>query len=448
MPTNMSNIINAIRDEIVKYGTIENLNKFNSQDEEPPLSSGHEFTRNRKMPLRDFLGFLIWPKAESLTVELFNYSELIGKDNVTKNDFSHRRKFIPYGYIRSLNKSIVRTYYDKNDRIDTWNGHILLAGDGTTYAIPTTEKLKESFMQGRRSGRVDQPLARGIVVKDVLNGLIVASDMECYGRDEIKLLIDELDDIPSVINDLHPVIILDRKYCAYTLISKLMQSKMDFVIRVKGRFNKDVDDFVGSGLREAIITLHPAITTVKKLRRLYGADIKTDDLKVKLVRLKNNIIVMTSLLNESIDGDYESDIYHKRWDDETTIGFVKNNLQVEIFTGVSDNSVRQDFYSKTITYNLLSVMIEQAARMRHASTAGKGLRKYRINRNVALGIFKILSPEFLHNDKGFNTPLTKMLTQMSRYTTEVIPGRHNPRLFRGIKRSGKYLTLTNYARVI
>lgn len=448
MSTYFSNTINALRDEIVKFGSVENLAKFNSRCNEESDASGGEFTRNRKMPLKDLLAFMIWPKAESLTVELLNYSELIGEDNVTKNDFSRRRKYIPYSYIKYLNRKIIGTYYMKKGGIDTWNGHILLAGDGTTYSVPSTEKLKESFMQGRKSGQSDQPLARGVVVKDVLNGIIISSDMECYGRDEISLLIDELDDIPTAVDSRHPVIILDRKYCAYTLISKLISLKIDFIIRVKSKFNESVDGFADSDRREQTVTLHPASTTMKKLKRLYGPDTKTDDFKVKLVRLGNGIVVMTSLLKEAIATDEESEIYHKRWDDETTIGFVKNNLQVEIFSGMSKNCVMQDFYSKTIAYNLLSVLVEQAARMRQASISDKSLKKYQINRNVALGIFKLFMPQFFHNETDFNTVLTTMLNQMSRYTTAVIPDRHNPRVFRNIKHSGKYITLTNYARVI
>lgn len=449
MPNKICNIINALKAQIVKYGSLKNLEAFNKKhpDAAKLLPKG-AFTRNRKMPLSDLMSFMIWPRAESLSLELLNFSQLIHTKDVTKNDFSTRRKFIHYSYLKEMSSDIMSLRYDVTYNIDRWKGHLLLAADGTTYSIPATDKLKASFMEGRKVGCGDQPLARGIIIKDVLNGLIVASNMEGYGRDEIQLLQDELSTLPECIKRERPLLILDRKYCAYTLLSKLLSLGYDFIIRVKSRFNEEVDSFAASDKNEQIVTLHPASTTVKKIRRLYGAYAPTDNFKVKLVRLKTGIIVMTSLLSESVTDEAVSDLYHKRWDDETTIGFVKNNLQVEIFSGISVNSVEQDFYSKTISYNILSMLVAQAAEKRHERKPNLDRSTYKINWNIALGIFKIFMPKILHSKRDFNSMTDEMLTRMASYVTAVVPDRSNHRAFRKIKHSGKYITLTNYARAI
>lgn len=449
MSTTHCDINNALKAQIVKYGSLKNLENFNSRHPEAAkrLPQG-AFTRSRKMPLADLITFMIWPKAESIPIELLNYSQLINKKDVTKNDFSIRRRFIDYSYMKEMGNDIIRVRYNGDSAIDHWKGHLLLAGDGSTFSIPATDELKAAFLEGRKTGRGDQPLARGIVIKDVLNGIIVAANLEGYGRDEIQLLVDGVSSLPECITRENPALILDRKYCAYTLLSKLLSLGYDFIIRVKSRFSEEVDRFADSDRSEQIVTLHPALATVKKLRRLYGADAITDNFKVKLVRLKTGIIVMTSLLSESITDEVMSDIYHKRWDDETTIGFFKNNLQVEIFSGISVNCVEQDFYSKTISYNILSMMVAQAAKKRHECKPNEDSNAVRINWNIALGIFKLFMPAILQSESNFNSLVDEMLTKMATHVTAIVPGRSNHRVFRKIKHNGKYITLTNYARAI
>lgn len=167
-----------------------------------------------------------------------------------------------------------------------------------------------------------------------------------------------------------------------------MQDKIDFIIRVKERFNKQIDDFIHSTDKVRDVILNPAPTTLKKLSRLYGGK-DYSSFKVRLVRMSETVVVMTSVTDVPVDEE-PHDLYHKRWDDETTIGFFKNNLQVEIFSGISDTAIRQDFISKVITYNLIAVLIRQAAMLRHDN------KPRQINRNIALGIFK---PE-LHGCHG------------------------------------------------
>ena len=435
-----STILNAIQSQIVKYGKLENLKKFNSKHPDGGQIPAGTFARNRQMSFTDLINFLLYPRSKSTDIELLEYSHLIGKPNVNKSDFSRRRRYVPAAYLKDLNRSAVAAVYRKC-AVNTWKGHLLLAGDGTTYSLPNTPAIRLRYLQGRRTGRGEQALGRGIVLKDVLNDVVVASNMECYGKDEIRLLRDELENLPPEVMRLMPTVFIDRKFCAYTLIARMMQLNIGFIIRVKSRFNSEVDEFISSGKKVAQVDLHPASTTSKKLNRLYGkSDYST--FRVSLVRLPGDVIVMTSLDGSLFSGT-ATDIYHARWNDETTIGFFKNCLQVEIFSGISDNAIQQDFHAKTILYNVLSALCQQAAMMRHDDA------DRRINRNVALGILKLNAILALTGkNKANNTNLLFVLNEIMRFTTPIKKHRSNPRLFRKIKHSGKYITLYNYRRAI
>lgn len=435
------NIINTVTSKIVKFGNVENLKNFcKSHPEYNSMSSGC-FTRNRTLSFKNLLSFLIYPRSKSTEIELLEYSHLIGKPNVNKSDFSRRRRLIPADYIKAISREIVCGFYGLSSRVKKWHGHLLLAGDGTTYSLPNTPQVKEMYLQGRKTGKSEQALARGVVLKDVLNDTIIASNMECYGKDEISLLLDEINALPDAVMAMKPVVILDRKYCAYTLLEPLMRKNIGFIIRVKERFNKDVDSFIASGEALRDVTLTPASASIKKLKRLYGKD-AAGEFPVRLVRLSDNVVVMTTIKDETLLQP-QGGIYRLRWNVETTIGFVKNNLQVEIFSSSVDNSMRQDFHARTIQYNLLSFLCHQAAELRHDDN------DRRINRNVALGILKLEFGIFINdNPHSFNNSLTRLLNLMLRFTTPVKPDRHNPRLFRKIKHSGKYITLHNYREAI
>lgn len=435
-----SGIINNVRSEIVKYSDLENLKKFYISHPEYGKMDDGCMTRSRKFPFHDLLNFLLYPRAKSTDIELLEFSHLIGKDNVNKSDFSKRRRLIPAEYLKALHSDIIGDIYSAGSPAK-WHEHLLLAADGTTYSLPNTPGIKEKYLQGRMTGKGQQALARGIVLKDVLNDVIVASNMESYGRDEIQLLRDEIKEIPNVIRSMHPVVILDRKYCAYTMLASFVEQGLDFIVRVKERFNAEVDSFIYSGQSGRDITLRPSSATIKKLRRLYGQNVICE-FPVRLVRISDNVVVMTSIKDVPLR-QTNPDIYHLRWLVETTIGFVKNNLQIEIFSSSLDNSIRQDFHARVIQYNILSLMCHQAAELRHDD------KERRINRNDALGILKLEFGLFLQKrHSSFNKDLHKVLIEMARFTVPIKPDRHNPRVFRKIKHSGKYITLHNYREAI
>ena len=257
----VSTILNSVRKEIVKYGKVETVKKFiNSHPICQKVING-SFTRTRNMPLPELLRFILMPRTKSSSVDLLEYSHITGANRVNKSDFSKRRRLLPYGYIKSLYCDITRSIYGSFIP-SRWNDYLLLAGDGTTYSLPNTDTIRKIYLEGRKTGRGEQALARGIVLKDVLNDIVVSSNMECYGKDEIALLLDELGALPHEVLSWNPVIVLDRKFCAHTLIGKMMQMGLNFIVRVKERFNSEVDAFIKSGAKQADVVLRPASTTV------------------------------------------------------------------------------------------------------------------------------------------------------------------------------------------
>ena len=132
---------------------------------------------------------------------------------------------------------------------------------------------------------------------------------------------------------------------------------------------------------------------------MYGTD--ATHYKVRLVRCSADVVVMTSLLTDNAitndtfevaPSDYArqqmTNAYSRRWTDETTIGFLKNNLEIEIFSSTRPDTMYQDFYSKIINYNIVTLLAKAAAEMR-LSRKKCHVHKLGINRNDTLGIVAI-----------------------------------------------------------
>lgn len=453
--TTSVNYINVLSQTFVKFTDCNNLKNF-CREHGISLDKS-SFTRERIFSLKTLMGLVLYPKARSIFIDELAYLESIGRKGASVAAFSKRRRLIPSGYIEAFHADMLSNIYRSGVAPERWNGHLLLACDGTTYTMPDIRSMKDYFLKGRKTGHSNQPLERGVVIKDVANDIIIGANMECYGEDETKLAVRILEDLPKDVSELSPVVIFDRKYCAYTLIDRLFSKHIDFIIRVKRKFNAEVDKFFVSDLKEQIVDLYPVAQTRKRLRHMYGSE--ATHYRVRLVRCSADVVVMTSLLTDSAIADDTLDdtpshyavqqmanAYTRRWTDETTIGFLKNNLQVEIFSSTNPNTMYQDFYSKVINYNIVTLLAKAAAEMR-LSRKKSHMHRLGINRNDTLGIvaIKFWRALILNNLKKV---WPDMLNQIGRNTFPIIPNRHNPRVFRYIKTSGKYVTMTNYKEAI
>lgn len=451
--TSSSDYINVLRDTFVKFADYKNLKNFCSAYglDLPPGA----FTRDRIFTQKVLLGFILYPKHRSLFIDELSFLGSLGRANASAAAFSRRRTLIPDSYIREFHKSLVSDIYGRGLAPERWNGHALFACDGTTYTMPDTRQMKDYFLQGRKTGHSQQPLARGVVIKDVANDIVIGANMECYGEDETRLAVRLLEDLPEGVSKLSPVVVFDRKYCAYTLIDRLLTLRIDFIVRVKRKFNSRVDRFLESGKKEEIVELRPGKATIKKLRHLYGST--ACRYRVRLVRCSDDVAVMTSLLSRDAvsadtvespeaSGSALSEAYALRWTDETSIGFLKNNLEVEIFSSTRPAMMYQDFYCKLVNYNIVTLLAKAAAAER-LPRKKRPAHKVGINRNDTLGIVAIMFWKSLVLD-NLKEVWTDMLNQIGRNTCPIIPDRHNLRAFRKIKTSGKYVTMTNYKEAV
>lgn len=79
-------------------------------------------------------------------------------------------------------------------------------------------------------------------------------------------------------------------------------------------------------------------------------------------------------------------LYFKRWDIETYYEILKNRLSLENFTGLSTNSILQDFYATIFISNLESILTDNINEQLKEKTNIKYTQK--VNKSVSFNIIK------------------------------------------------------------
>ena len=400
-------------------------------------NSGKDFTRNRKLPFSSLILFMLNLVKQTLQKELTNFISLISssKENITKSAFSQSRKKLRAEAFIELNETLIESFYEDDD-FKKWKGFRLLAIDGTCLTLPQSNEIIKDFGFAKNNVNPESiiPMAKVSSFYDLLNGIIIDSQIDQYKISEFMLAINHLDKVGK--NDL---IILDRGYAATWFFIYMNLKNVDYIVRLQRNFLQEFDSFWNSKKMSEIITLERC--SEKSIKALEILGIKFESFKIRLVKviLENGEIevLATSLLDEEKYHYAEfKDLYFSRWGIETNYDHLKNNVAIENFTGLSTLSVTQDFFANMFIVNLQSVIINDV--QTEIDEEKKETKyEYKINRNLSLGFMKdrVIKILLSNNSKGYEE-LKKL------FKLEPVPIRNGRKFERKFKLTKRKYSIT------
>jgi len=392
-------------------------------------TSKKAFTRTRKMPFTKLVLFMINNVKLTIQKELANFMDLVsGKTSITKSAYSQSRvQLKPEAFI-DLNNIIVEEFYVDNT-FNLWKGHRLCAIDGSTVNLPYSEDIVETFGTIENKSRLTLPSARISSFYDVLNDIILDSQIEQYNIAEYDLAIKHFP--KHLKNDL---IIFDRGYGAIWWFYYLHSKDIDYVVRVQQNFIREIDDFWNSDemSRTMEITRCPRKSEEQMQKR--GLTFTPFSVRFVKVILPNGEIevLATSLLDEEKYPTSEfGKLYFKRWSIEVNYDHLKNNIELENFTGLSSVTIRQDFFANMLIANIQALIARDAQRELEGEKKHTKW-KYKVNRNLSLGFMKDrIVKIFMRNDPNYLEELKKLF---KLEPVPIRPGRKYNRRFHATKR--------------
>ena len=434
---------------------INDLNEFfqkTMSDKETKMryvNKATDFTRKRSLSFSNMVALHINLLKKSLSVELESFFSHIGSAPVTKSAFCQQRKKLNPVFFQDWNDTLVSSYYRNcQGQERRWREFRVFAIDGTKLSLPNTPALRQYFGYSTNQHGTKSATARASVLYDVLNKLVVKSKL-CLLEEAERTTACEL--IPFLDKD--DLLLLDRGYPSFMLFYLLINRQdCHFVMRTQANFSKVVDEFRSSGKKDETITLKATYKAIRNLKNQSVEISPETEVKVRLVRIRlddgQDEILITNLYDtKAYTLPVLKELYFLRWPVETTYGYLKNELQVECFSGISPISIEQDFYANIFVFNLQAVIEEGCEEYVQAVNRQRTI-KYKINKNVCWSLMKgRVIDLFLHAEQaGY---LLKELTSLfERYLEPDRPGRKFTRTKKSIKLLGKYVTFTNYKRAV
>lgn len=406
-------------------------------------SSDADFTRIRKLPFDKLVLMIARLNKKTLGIELANYfSEINEPSPCSVSAFCQRRSKLLPSFFHSWNMVLHLSYYlyCKNS-VKRWRKYRLIASDGSGVSLVKTKSLEGYFGgQSNQTGSFVQ--GKTFFCYDVLNGMIIHSGLYPYRYGEHNMAYDAVE-----LYEDDMLIIYDRNFCSYKMVALhlLREKEIKFIIRAQ-ETQLHVKKFIASGATSSETWLEPGPAAIKGMKKSGFIITKNNLIKIRLVRVELTDKVEVLMTNLWEDEGHKTsdfkDLYNMRWGIETNIGFQKNIMQLESFSGLTAISVLQDFYASVFIANLYAVLKKEAQQIISRTTAH---RKYpmQINNNKAFGKMKsYIIPLFIGGR------IRQLIEQLNEYfIRDPLPiraGRSFKRERKNRQSNSKFRTFTNF----
>ena len=410
--------------------------------------SDKAFTRKRNLPFSTLVLMILNLPKRSLSIELHSFFSHINRAGCGKSAFSMQRSKLKAFFFQLWNEVLIRGFYQYyGSRVKRWKGFIMLAFDDSTISLPNTTELGKIYGYTSNGAGRYGVAACGCVMYDALNKLILDSKLLPYQTSERSVVMEQLKHAPS-----DSLLTFDRGYPCFWLFYLLLQkTDCKFIMRASKNFNQVVKTFLQSPEQDQTATFHPSSKSIKQMKQ-FGLTITQEtfvNLRIVKIPLKSGEteILITNLDDSQIYSLQDlKEAYFLRWKVETCFSTLKNQLQIEIFSGIRQLCVEQDFFANLFVHNLQSI-IEKQCEDSVAKVNQKRMHNYQINKNISLGIPKNRIVDMFLEDNPQEVML-ELQALFRLYLEPVRPNRTYPRIQKTIQESGKHKTFTNYKRAI
>lgn len=373
------------------------------------------------MTFQDVFLIILRRSVRSLQLLLNDFCEKTDLDSVSTSAFCQaRKKFKHTAFIELLEDHTVPQFYEYEH--ETYKSHRLVAIDGSIIRLPNSKEIAKEFGTVKDKNRYHttvHPEAKASVVYDLLNKIPLHGVLARARTNDCVLAEKHLCALQK--NDL---VVADRAYASYKLFSRLKSLEVDFVIRApRRRFADGAGLFKDDSVASKTIELRAHDNLAKDETLLNSIPTRF----VRVILPNNEIeVLITSLVDEQrYPTESFKELYRKRWGIETYYFTLKSRLALEHFTGLSVESIKQDFHSTLYVSALESILIQDAEEV---LSEKKTKYPQKVNKNISFGMIKEYAFEIIYDPSTNSEIKQKKLTDLfMQNPTLVRAGRNNPR---------------------
>lgn len=338
---------------LVSMQLIENLKKKILYDKEflgRARMHKNNFTRQRLLPFSLVMCMVLRLIRVSLQNEVENIFKWlrIPKKPPTGEAFSKARNRIRWEAFEELFQDGVNWRCEYEHRI-TWHGYRVSAIDGTKLALPVDRKKELLRKYGGMGANGTSPTAQGSVLYDIYNDLIIDAKIAPLTTSERVLAMQHIERLTKQKDFGKELIIFDRGYPSFDLLRDLEDKRITYVMRVKRGFNADIDMLPP--------TCDKLIGISSPYKDKWGFHARV--LKFALSSGETEVLI-TNEFDKRMGIKAFKALYFKRWPVESEYDIVKNKLEIEHFSGLSENTIKQEFYATMFMANFAACVAREA----------------------------------------------------------------------------------------
>jgi hypothetical protein len=357
------------------------------------------------MAFQNVILFVLRGFNSNTQIALNRFSEQIfGQVEVmTQQAMSKARSHFDHSPFERLFRDIVGQRYCGEHEINLWHGYQIFAVDGSDIALPKMPGLLEAF--GGTGRNADSPTAKISLLYDMLNDFVVDAAIGRAGASERDFALGHMEKLRDICPDVKKLLVFDRGYPSAALIHKLNAQGLHFLMRVKSKWNREVDEITAA---DSLIKLDETMLRVVKFQLASG---ETE-------------MLITNLFELAVE-EFPA-LYFKRWPIETKYDMVKNKLALENFTGYSENVILQDFWAVMYLSNLATVAKDEANALVRRERAGKNNKyTYVPNMNQVIASLKdhLIKACFAKSEEERTRCVELIRTEIKKAVVPVRPNR-------------------------
>lgn len=376
----------------------------------------NRFVRKRKLTLEQVLLYLFYTSKASMNLNLLNIRDDVPEiafPDVSKQAVSKARMAILPELFKEMFHFTGREFYHSGCLRKTWHGFHVFAVDGSSIQVPKTKDNEEYFGICRNQHHSREDAMAGIsILYDVLEDIVADGSIQRYRRSERAAAREHLAYLETQKLTDKSIVIFDRGYPSYDFYNYFNEKGYFYLMRVQGK----IKSLTATGKEDAVTEFLP-------IGRKSLSPVRVRVIHIPLDSGEDEFLV-TNIMDPSITPDMFKELYFLRWGVESKFNELKNQIELEEFSGASHISVEQDFFIRLLFMNLCSFVKSEADQEISRQQGGAENKfQYQSNRALVIGRMKKWLVHLLSGSVDIGRKLEALFQEAIRKRSQIQPDR-------------------------
>lgn len=420
----MSKYINKVTNSLTKL--ISEISENPSLFVKKPKT---DFTRNRKINFKKFIGITMNSGGGTMSKELLDYFDFDVNTPSVSAYTQQRSKVLPEAFEFLFNSFTQENMSSTNN----YNGYRLIACDGSNLTIATNPNDAQTAYKSNQFGTITNHLHLNAFY-DVLNRIYLDAVLQTASEyQEYRACINMME--RSSLNKA--ILIADRGYENYNVMAHAINKGWKFVIRIKDKNSNGI----ASGLnlpKTDIFDIDVSMTFTRqqtKMTKMAGykfmptnqtfdyLPLKSEDTYTISFRITRFSIaddsyemLVTNLDRSEFSTNDLKEIYHLRWGIETSFRELKYSIGLTSFHARKAEYIKQEVFARLLLYNYCELITTHVVQQMQNKDKTK-----QVNFTIAIYICR----EYLRQKRNLSPP--DVIKLIEKHILPVRPGRKDPR---------------------